>query len=649
MGLSRLSIIHKAGQAARCLGLLSALTLFPALACADDHSGHGDLARMASDPYWQRLLRDPTPDDGHYASPVDKPGFFLSDQGARDAGAELSALLTALRAPWSGKPDEHPACRFPARTRWLAGQLPAEAARWPAADCPALTTWLQALDTAQITLVFASDYLNNPSSMFGHTLLRLDAHTQSDDTRLLAYAINYSAQTNTSNGLEFAIKGLTGGYPGAFSLLPYYEKVKEYNDWESRDLWEYELDLSQAEVDRVVLSQWEWRAVTSPYYFLSRNCSFELLGLIEMARPGLRLQAQFPVDAIPTDTLRAVLAQPGLLKRVTWRAASGTRQQADLERNDRATNRAALLLMEDPASPVLATLTPTQQARALETAYDDLYSRYVAREAARDTAPPRLRQLLTRRSQVPVPDQRVEPVRPAVDPANGHGTRRVSFGLGRDDENIALLHFRPAYHDWLDPSGGYREGARIDFLSGTLRLSESGLGIQDATVVGIDSLAPANGLRQPLSWSVRLGVDQALGDRRDDDRHHGMAVFEGGGGMAARAGRAICHAQSHSDVRGSRGLDKGWEIGTGARLGCIGPLNMLLPAGLARPGAGDARWLLETRPMYRWPDAGWSQELRTGLQLPLAGLREQALRLELRREWRDDALTSFNLSWLRYF
>ncbi len=644
----RLSTTPSTRRPVPFLALLSALILLPAFAFAMAPAVQ-DVARLAADPYWQRLLRDPTPDDGQYASAVDQPAFFLAGNGRQDAAAELSALLNALASPWPGKPDEHPACRFPARSRWLAEQLPAFAAQWPATDCAALRTWLQALDTAQITLVFASDYLNNPSSMFGHTLLRLDAHTQRDDTRLLAYAINYSAQTNTSNGLEFAVKGLTGGYPGAFSLLPYYEKVKEYNDWESRDLWEYELGLNQTEVDRIVLTQWEWRDVTAPYYFLSRNCSYELLGLIEMARPGLRLQDQFPVDAIPTDTLRAVLAQPGLLRRVTWRAASGTRQQADLERNDRATNRAALALMENPDSPVLATLTPTQQARALETAYDDLYSRYVAREVARDTAPAQLRQLLTLRSRLAVPDQRVEPVRPSTDPANGHGTRRAAVGFGRDDENFALLHFRPAYHDWLDPSGGYREGARIDFLSGTLRISESGLGLQEATVVGIDSLAPANGLRQPLSWSVRLGVDQGLGDRRNDDRHHGMAVLEGGGGIAARLGTAICHAQSHSDVRGSRGLDKGWEIGSGARLGCTGALNGLLPAAFATTALRDARWLLETRPMYRWPDAGWNQELRTGLQLPLSGQREQALRLELRREWRDQALTTFSLSWLRYF
>ncbi|MEL0029055.1 MAG: hypothetical protein VW625_10465, partial [Perlucidibaca sp.] len=140
----------------------------------------------------------------------------------------------------------------------------------------------------------------------------------------------------------------------------------------------------------------------------------------------------------------------------------------------------------------------------------------------------------------------------------------------------------------------------------------------------------------------RLGADQALGDRPGDDRHHGMAVFEGGGGLAARAGSAICHAQSHSDLRGGPGLDLGWEAGTGARFGCTGGAALI-------PGLPAARWLLEERSLYRWPAAGWNHELRSGLQLSLPGRDAQALRVELRQEWRDKSLTSFSLSWFRYF
>lgn len=263
------------------------------------------LAELAQSPYWRSLLRDENPRSDSYSSAVKLDGFFLSPNGFNNALAELEATVNAfanVSAPRvitsnaalknnTSVVDTAPACRYPGRHAWLSQQRPDLASQWPKANCPELNTWLTGLDANQVTLVFASDYLNNPSSMFGHTLMRIDAASQSDDTRLLSYAINYSAQTNTNNGLEFAVKGLTGGYPGAYSLLPYYEKVKEYNDWESRDLWEYELALTPAEVRQMLLVFWDWRGITSPHYFLSRNCSYELLGLIEMARPGLNLQS----------------------------------------------------------------------------------------------------------------------------------------------------------------------------------------------------------------------------------------------------------------------------------------------------------------------------------------------------------------------
>jgi len=612
---------------------LSVMCITSTLALAES-----DTAKLAQDSYWLRLLQDPSPDDGHYSSLISTRDFFLSPAGSYDSEAELIASQAAFANISSD--DNSPACRFPARRAWLAEQRPDWAAQWPTPACPALKRWLDAIDAEQATLVFASDYLNNPSSMFGHTLLRIDAKTQTDDTRLLAYAVNYSAQTNTSNGLEFAIKGLTGGYPGRFSLLPYYEKVKEYNDWESRDLWEYELNLTPAEVHRLLLSYWDWRDTTAPYYFLSKNCSYALLGLLEMARPGLQLQNQFPAQAIPTDTLRTVLAQPHMLKRMTWRPASGTRRQAAIQRNPGAVNRVVKTLIDlDSPLPEHLRLPLEQQAQAFETAYDELYARYLARQVPKDSTPLRLRSLLTARSQIDMPDQRVVPAQPAADPSMGHGTARWGIGAGRDDESVALLSYRGAYHDWLDPQAGYREGARIDFLTGTLRINKHGdIGLQEATVVAIDSLAPATVLQQPLSWSLRVGADHVLGDRRDAGSHT-VAVVEGGAGMSTRLGQTLCHAQYHNDIRGGQGLSKGWEIGVGARTGCLGALPSVR--------GQEARWLLEFRPLYRWPSQQWTQTASAGLQLGITP--QSALRLNWQAEWREANQHTLSLSWLRYF
>lgn len=87
------------------------------------------------------------------------------------------------------------------------------------------------------TLVFASAYLNNPASLFGHTLLRLDRRGQTEPTRLLAYAINYAAADSNSRGLMYVMDGIAGGFKGKFEIQPYYKLVRTYSDLESRDLW----------------------------------------------------------------------------------------------------------------------------------------------------------------------------------------------------------------------------------------------------------------------------------------------------------------------------------------------------------------------------------------------------------------------------
>jgi len=103
-------------------------------------------------------------------------------------------------------------------------------------------------------MVFPTAHINSPASMYGHTFLRVSSN---HDTPLISNAINFAAKTNDTNGLIFAYKGLFGEYEGRYSILPYYEKIKEYNNLEQRDIWEYDLDLTQEEINRLVLHTFE--------------------------------------------------------------------------------------------------------------------------------------------------------------------------------------------------------------------------------------------------------------------------------------------------------------------------------------------------------------------------------------------------------
>jgi hypothetical protein len=524
---------------------------------------------LADSPYWQRLMV--YRQDGHgMKSAVTQPSFFLASDGQTNPEAELDATLRGLFSPNLTKPDESVACLFPVRRDWLVEQLQMNLTDLPVTPCPALTQWLDGIQPRHVTMVFSSDYMNSPSSMFGHTLLRLDPD-DNEQTRLLSYAVNYAANTDHSNSALYAIKGLAGRYPGAYAILPYYEKVKEYNDFESRDLWEYRLKLTPAESLRLTRRVWELRFVSFPYYFMHSNCSYALLSLLEIARPSLSLQKQFPVYAIPTDTLRASLMGGDLLDKVTYRPAFVSRLNAQADQASPRPIEVAKALSVHPDEG-MADLSPKQQARALEMASDYLYYRFVAHEINPDIARPALRALLIRRSKVDVPDQRVSVPKPDVDPAQGHPTSRIAVTGGESaGRGFADIEWRPAYHDLLDPVGGYRSGAAINFLQTNVRIQDNQASLQKLTLISIDSLSPITDFFTPLSWNLAFGIRQVPESKGqfNTDKTHAVAYIQGGDGFSGQFGSALCYGLASGALEAGRALKKGWRVGIGPTIGCL--------------------------------------------------------------------------------
>src|SRR5690606_5397884 len=110
-------------------------------------------------------------------------------------------------------------------------------------------------DPTGVSLVYSSAYPNNPASMFGHTFLKIESSRKSN---LIDTGINFAAYTpKNPNMLAFMFNGVAGGYLGMWSIEPYFTKVNQYVNSESRDLWEYELNLSKEETHHLLMHLWE--------------------------------------------------------------------------------------------------------------------------------------------------------------------------------------------------------------------------------------------------------------------------------------------------------------------------------------------------------------------------------------------------------
>ncbi len=97
-------------------------------------------------------------------------------------------------------------------------------------------------------------------------------------------------------------------------------------------------------------------------------------------------------------------------------------------------------------------------------AYDDLYLKLIGRKIEAKIAQPRLRQILSLRSQINLEKQRQDVARPQVDPVQGHHARSFAVRTGEvQGEHFVELSHRQAYHDLTRPARwfSYRDAAQL--------------------------------------------------------------------------------------------------------------------------------------------------------------------------------------------
>lgn len=458
-------------------------------------------------------------------SRVDDPAFFLDKRGKTSPQAELETSLHYLFQVSSDSPS--PAfCRFPARFSWLNKALDLKRNPLAKGKCPKLNNWLRNLRADSLTLIFPVSVLNSPASMFGHTFLRLDRKVEAKPD-LLAWTVSYAAHSDGERGLSFALNGLFGGYPGRYNLAPYHQQVKVYSDIESRDIWEYKLNYSPAEIHAMLLHLWELLPVYSDYYFIDENCSYQLLTLLQAARPELPLVDRFYIDATPAETVSVITSTPGLLNAVNYRPSTRqvivSRAEALDEINQALARNLALGItpLQDPHFRQTDDIT---QAQIIDLSSDYLmYRKMAARDIHQlgeaDNPPNKgadetleqalLHQLLTARSEL-----NVSPIQPAVStpnyrPDQGHRGHRLGLRYG-DDQADQYLQFdiRWAYHDLYDPSSGFISGAQLEFLKPAFRYypEHNHLEFESIDFVSIISTPPRNYFIRPFSWETSASL-----------------------------------------------------------------------------------------------------------------------------------------------
>lgn len=546
---------------------------------------------LAEERTWHVLLHYTKTWTGGYRSRIDDPAFFLASEGQTDARAELEATLRSFFVD-NPEDGDHGACRFPARFNWLSERLPIEPDKLPLYSCSERDKALSDVDAKSAVLVFPVGHINSPASMFGHTLIRIDGSNRS---HLISHAVNYAAETTDTNGFLYAFKGLTGRYRGYYSLLPYYTKVKEYNDLEHRDMWEYRLKLSEEEVVRMVTHIWELYQIGSSYYFLDENCSYNLLFLIEAARPELLLTEKTGLLVLPTDTIRIALAS-GILEEPVYRPSQGTKIRAIMSRLDSRQQQLAYDLAAGKAMTELATVSDEGKAAVLDLAIEYTQLRYAKKQLEKSEFNQLYLALLRERSRVGIVSDSYNIVEPSR-PETGHGTSRISLGAGiRHGKWFGELGLRPQFHELLDPDQGYLRGAQITFLDTKIRFSDDRrpVKLQSLQLLDILSITPRDRFFTPVSWKVRLGLDRETTRNGDETL---LFRLNSGGGLAWDSPfNGILYTFAELDLNAGDKIRGVFTVGPGIRLGILEQITEQWKLNLQAQGfiykVGDDRSLL---------------------------------------------------------
>lgn len=534
---------------------------------------------------WLRLLhyRPDSTTPGGYHSEVLSQNFFLSASGSTDPLAELVRTLDEMAQPASEASDEHPQCRFPARKLWLQKHYPQHASAWPRISCKKYEAWRGDKDWQSVSLVLATGFLGNPASYFGHLLLKFNSSDKSQGNDLLDISINYGAIVPSNDGpFTYALKGIFGAYEGGFSQIGFYHHNHNYGEQENRDLWEYQLALSVAQVQFLMAHSWELLGQRFQYFFFYDNCAYQMAKLLQVA-DGV----QFPLPEypwlIPQTILQAIdqasIYGAPLLASVNYRPSRQSRFYGNYQRLESVLRRTLRDIAKKPE------LLNDEQFNALENAsksdiLDTLIDYYQFRLGADSPSGDRLHQaynaVLTTRFSLPPRAVRRFP-RPHSEPHVARPPGFVQLGSIISDDGIGpSIGFRGAYYDALDAEGGHVSHSTLSLIDIDLdvigdqfelrkldigkiesinvaatrlpgdggKIWRLGLGLEEqSTRCGSNCLVFRTQAALGVSgtWIPRLLLGSLLGSSLQNDRND--------------EGYASIHAEIFSDIKAARNID----------------------------------------------------------------------------------------------
>jgi len=379
-------------------------------------------------------------------------------------------------------------CSYPARSYWIANNFSTYLTDLNLLECPDLAKWTSRFINHEFSLAFASSDYSQPASIFGHTFIALHL---GENEYLDGYAINYAANfEDQSNSFNYFINGLTGAYPGIITVNPLHKKIKEYTVENQRDIYFFHLKLNEQQKKQIIYALWERKKAKFDYLFVSENCSYSILKLLQALDQRVQMPQGLFGQVIPFETVRSA-ENVKLIDSSSVIYASSKKTEDYLYQFSNDDKKTLMALMNQKITfeqwlsnrgeiPNLATLQYLN-LRIQRDNVDRIHAR-------------KIRTLLTQRALLKTNQSTLAPTIQTVpdysDLFKTHLPNRSSIAF-KDSNRVGQhidLSLRWAYHDLLDPTSILLNSTSIEAFSGTLRIMDGDTRLEKLDLVAVKSL-----------------------------------------------------------------------------------------------------------------------------------------------------------------
>ncbi|MBO9666415.1 MAG: DUF4105 domain-containing protein [Bdellovibrio sp.] len=436
-----------------------------------------EISEVAASQEWLKLL--------HY-NRIEKAEFYLGSGGINSSLVELRANLEQLKS------NPQYSCEFPARAKLLREKF-----KIAAPLCPQVENWKSKMGRhSSLSLVYVSQYVSNPASAFGHTFLLFK--NSKEPLNLNVTISNAASMPEDVSNFAYIFKGITGGFPAEFSTESFYLKIQEYSNIENRDMWIYDLNFSEQQIDQLLNHIWELsKRADQGYFFLNGNCSVNSYNALAAVHSDLDFLPTGRIYVLPIETI------------VKAHAITQNIEYLPSLREKMFLRSQALSSAENQSfQSIIANSEPPSLTKSIEVAeltlenFELLRSRqYGTLTTSQDQA---YKEALLNRAELGISSKLKIP-RPAEPHHALPSTRIAASGGSIREQSFYALSAAPFYHGLLDSSPGYRPFSELILLNSTIRTMNHENKL-DLTALQMANFPVITVFDSQWSWRLSLGI-----------------------------------------------------------------------------------------------------------------------------------------------